>query len=40
MIDHGWVLLLGTAEIGTGCLIYQGVTLGGTGKNQEKDILH
>lgn len=37
MIDHGMGIVIGeTAEIGTGCLIYQGVTLGGTGKESGK----
>ncbi|HMV43649.1 MAG TPA: serine O-acetyltransferase [Leptospiraceae bacterium] len=37
MIDHGMGVVIGeTAEIGTGCLIYQGVTLGGTGKESGK----
>lgn len=32
-IDHGVGLVIGeTAEIGSGCVLYQGVTLGGTGK--------
>ena len=33
VIDHGMGVVIGeTAEIGDDCLIYQGVTLGGTGK--------
>lgn len=33
LIDHGSGVVIGeTAEIGDNCLIYQGVTLGGTGK--------
>ncbi|MCB1157083.1 MAG: serine O-acetyltransferase [Leptospiraceae bacterium] len=37
MIDHGMGVVIGeTAEIGKGCLIYQGVTLGGTGKENGK----
>ena len=33
-IDHGMGVVIGeTAEIGDGCTIYQGVTLGGTGKD-------
>lgn len=37
MIDHGMGVVIGeTAEVGTGCLIYQGVTLGGTGKESGK----
>jgi len=36
-IDHGTGVVIGeTAEIGKGCLIYQGVTLGGTGKESGK----
>jgi len=36
-IDHGMGVVIGeTAEIGENCLIYQGVTLGGTGKEQGK----
>lgn len=32
-IDHGSGLVIGeTAEVGDGCTLYQGVTLGGTGK--------
>ena len=34
VIDHGVGVVIGeTAEIGDDCLIYQGVTLGGTGKD-------
>ena len=37
MIDHGAGVVIGeTAEIGDNCTIYQGVTLGGTGKNVGK----
>ena len=33
-IDHGMGIVIGeTAEIGDDCLLYQGVTLGGTGKD-------
>ena len=33
-IDHGMGVVIGeTAEIGNRCLLYQGVTLGGTGKS-------
>jgi len=36
-IDHGMGLVIGeTAVIGNNCLLYQGVTLGGTGKEQGK----
>lgn len=36
-IDHGMGVVIGeTAEIGDGCTIYQGVTLGGTGKESGK----
>jgi cysteinyl-tRNA synthetase len=36
-IDHGTGVVIGeTAEIGKECLVYQGVTLGGTGKEQGK----
>jgi len=36
-IDHGIGVVIGeTAEIGDNCLIYQGVTLGGTGKQVGK----
>jgi serine O-acetyltransferase len=36
-IDHGMGVVIGeTAIIGDGCLIYQGVTLGGTGKESGK----
>lgn len=37
LIDHGSGVVIGeTAEIGDNCLIYQGVTLGGTGKDHGK----
>ena len=37
VIDHGMGIVLGeTAEIGDDCLLYQGVTLGGTGKETGK----
>lgn len=37
VIDHGRGVVIGeTAEVGDGCLIYQGVTLGGTGKERGK----
>ena len=37
VIDHGSGIVIGeTAEIGDDCLLYQGVTLGGTGKDQGK----
>ena len=33
-IDHGMGVVIGeTTEIGENCLLYQGVTLGGTGKD-------
>ncbi|MCM1579276.1 MAG: serine O-acetyltransferase, partial [Ruminococcus sp.] len=36
-IDHGMGVVIGeTTEIGDNCLIYQGVTLGGTGKDRGK----
>ncbi len=36
-IDHGMGVVIGeTSEVGENCLIYQGVTLGGTGKEQGK----
>lgn len=36
-IDHGTGVVIGeTAEIGDDCLLYQGVTLGGTGKGKGK----
>ncbi len=36
-IDHGMGVVIGeTTEIGNRCLLYQGVTLGGTGKNHGK----
>ena len=37
MIDHGAGVVIGeTAEIGDNCTLYQGVTLGGTGKDVGK----
>ena len=37
VIDHGMGTVIGeTAEVGDDCLIYHGVTLGGTGKDQGK----
>ena len=37
VIDHGMGIVIGeTAEVGDDCLIYQGVTLGGTGKDTGK----
>ncbi len=37
VIDHGAAVVIGeTAEIGDNCTIYQGVTLGGTGKETGK----
>ena len=37
VIDHGMGVVIGeTAEIGDDCLIYHGVTLGGTGKDSGK----
>ena len=37
VIDHGMGIMIGeTAEIGDDCLLYQGVTLGGTGKEAGK----
>ena len=37
MIDHGHGVVIGeTAEIGDNCILYQGVTLGGTGKDTGK----
>lgn len=37
LIDHGSGVVIGeTAEVGDGCTIYQGVTLGGTGKEYGK----
>ena len=37
VIDHGMGVVIGeTAEIGDDCLIYHGVTLGGTGKDRGK----
>ena len=36
-IDHGMGVVIGeTAEIGDNCTLYQGVTLGGTGKDHGK----
>ena len=36
-IDHGMGVVIGeTAEVGNRCLLYQGVTLGGTGKELGK----
>lgn len=36
-IDHGMGIVIGeTAEIGDDCIIYHGVTLGGTGKDKNK----
>lgn len=37
LIDHGMGVVIGeTAVIGDGCTLYQGVTLGGTGKDRGK----
>ena len=37
VIDHGTGIVIGaTAEVGDDCLLYQGVTLGGTGAAREK----
>ena len=37
VIDHGMGVIIGeTTEIGDDCLLYQGVTLGGTGKDKGK----
>ncbi len=37
LIDHGMGVVIGeTAEVGDNCTIYQGVTLGGTGKDTGK----
>mgnify|MGYP002551526612 CR=1 FL=1 len=37
MIDHGSGIVIGeTAEVGDDCLLYHGVTLGGTGKDHGK----
>ena len=37
VIDHGMGIVIGeTAEVGADCLIYHGVTLGGTGKDHGK----
>lgn len=36
-IDHGMGIVIGeTAEIGNNCIIYHGITLGGTGKDKFK----
>jgi len=36
-IDHGMGIVIGeTAEVGENCVMYQGVTLGGTGKHRGK----
>ena len=36
-LDHGMGVVIGeTAQIGDNCTLYQGVTLGGTGKDQGK----
>ena len=36
-MDHGMGIVIGeTAEVGDDCLLYHGVTLGGTGKDQGK----
>ncbi|MCI4625352.1 MAG: cysteine--tRNA ligase [Candidatus Magnetoovum sp. WYHC-5] len=36
-IDHGMGVVIGeTSEVGEGCVLYQGVTLGGTGKDKGK----
>jgi len=36
-IDHGMGVVIGeTAEVGEGCVLYQSVTLGGTGKEKQK----
>lgn len=36
-IDHGMGVVIGeTAEVGDGCVLFQGVTLGGTGKESGK----
>lgn len=36
-IDHGMGVVIGeTAEVGEGCVLFQGVTLGGTGKQMGK----
>lgn len=36
-IDHGFGTVIGeTAKIGNDCIIYHGVTLGGTGKHKNK----
>ena len=37
VMDHGMGIVIGeTAEVGDDCLLYHGVTLGGTGKDQGK----
>ena len=37
VIDHGTGVVIGeTTEIGDNCLLFQGVTLGGTGKEHKK----
>ncbi|MEF9971803.1 MAG: serine O-acetyltransferase EpsC, partial [Oscillospiraceae bacterium] len=37
VIDHGMGIVIGeTAEVGDDCILYQGVTLGGTGKDTGK----
>ena len=37
VIDHGMGVVIGeTAKVGNNCLLYQGVTLGGTGKDSGK----
>ena len=40
MSHRSWdgVVIGETVEIGNNCLLYQGVTLGGTGKSHGKDI--
>ena len=36
-IDHGWGTVIGeTAEIGDNCILFQNITLGGTGKHSGK----
>lgn len=36
-IDHGMGIVIGeTSEVGNDCIIYHGVTLGGTGKDENK----
>ena len=40
VIDHGMGIVIGeTAEVGDDCLIYHGVTLGGTGKDLGNNVL-